>query len=51
MKLEEDTPRKSYRKPALREYGDLRRLTETDFAGGGMVDGGGYGMALAKTSG
>jgi len=46
------TPRKNpYRKPNLREYGDLRRLTETDVAGGGHPDGGSYGKTLTKTSG
>ena len=45
------TPKKRYRKPALREYGDLRRLTETQFFGGGGPDGAAYGMALLKTAG
>ena len=43
--------RKIYRKPRLREYGDLRRLTETDVAGGGVADGGMYGQQDTKTSG
>lgn len=51
MNPEKGTPKKRYRKPALREYGDLRRLTETDIAGGGHPDGGAYGMLLTKTSG
>jgi hypothetical protein len=48
---QEKHPKKSYRKPTLREYGDLRRLTETDLAGGGHPDGASYGMTLTKTSG
>jgi hypothetical protein len=52
MKQANATPqRKPYRKPELREYGDLRRLTETDIAGSGTLDGGSYGMTLLKTAG
>jgi len=43
--------RKQYRKPRLREYGDLRRLTETDIAAPGALDGGMYGQQDSKTSG
>jgi len=43
--------RKRYSKPELREYGDLRRLTETTIGGGGALDGGTYGMTLLKTAG
>ena len=45
------TQRKRYRKPRLREYGDLRRLTETDITGGGAPDGGMYGQQNTKTTG
>jgi hypothetical protein len=45
------TRSRPYRKPALREYGDLRRLTETDVVNRGRPDGGSYGKALTKTSG
>ena len=52
MNQADKTPqKKEYRKPELREYGDLRRLTETDVAGGGNPDGGSYGMTLQKTAG
>lgn len=43
--------KKPYQKPELREYGDLRRLTETDVAGTGALDGGSYGGTLIKTAG
>jgi hypothetical protein len=48
---EDGTRGNRYRKPVLREYGDLRRLTETDVAGTATPDGGSYGMMLTKTSG
>ncbi len=44
-------PRKRYRKPELREYGDLRRVTETVQAGMGAVDGAMFGKADFKTAG
>jgi len=43
--------KKQYRKPELREYGDLRRLTETDIAGTASLDGGSYGGTPLKTAG
>lgn len=43
--------RRQYRRPTLREYGDLRRLTETNAGGSGKQDGAMYGTANLKTSG
>ncbi len=49
MRKTEQT-RKPYAKPRLREYGDLRRLTENTFAAGAL-DGGFYGGIMLKTGG
>ena len=43
--------RKSYAKPRVREYGDLRRLTEQLTGTMGSEDGGSYGMQMLKTGG
>ena len=50
MRKTEQT-RKPYAKPRLREYGDLRRLTENTSFFTGALDGGFYGMAQLKTGG
>ena len=49
MRKTEQT-RKPYAKPRLREYGDLRRLTENTFANNAL-DGGFYGGTALKTGG
>ena len=43
------TPKKRYRKPELREYGDLRRITESDLNRRGMHDGAFIGMVQVKS--
>jgi len=48
---EQEPVKKRYQSPKLREYGDLRRITETSASGGQKPDGGSYGMTLTKTSG
>lgn len=46
-----DSRRRPYRKPVLREYGDLRRITEANASGGKKGDGSMYGSVALKTSG
>ena len=45
------TPKKSYRKPEFREYGDLRRITESTPGLKGMHDGAFIGMVQVKSAG
>lgn len=52
MKQQEPTPRKKkYRKPEVREYGDVRSLTENVIGGTGALDGGFYFGIPLKTAG
>ncbi len=44
-------PKKRYRKPELREYGDLRRVTEGILGAGGKHDGAFAGKIQLKTAG
>ncbi len=44
-------PKKRYRKPELREYGDLRRVTESAVGAMGKGDGAKVGMMKLKTAG
>jgi len=44
------TPRKRYRRPELREYGDLRRITESAVIRRGMHDGAFVGMTQLKSA-
>ncbi len=50
MRKTEQT-RKPYAKPRLREYGDLRQLTENASFTMGAPDGGFYGGVMLKTGG
>ena len=43
-------PKKRYRKPELREYGDLRRVTESILGAGGKHDGAFAGKVQLKTA-
>ena len=52
MKQQQLTPRKKpYRKPEVREYGDVRSLTENKIGGMGVLDGGFYFGQPLKTAG
>ena len=50
MSKSEQSP-KPYTKPHLREYGDVRLLSEQLTGTKGVVDGGFYGMQQLKTGG
>lgn len=51
MNPKDRSVKRPYRKPALRQYGDLRRMTETTPGGTGKLDGGGIGKFMSKTAG
>lgn len=48
---EAEATKRAYRKPELREYGDVRELTEDIVGGSGKHDGAFYGMQQLKTGG
>jgi len=51
MSPEDPGGKKPYRKPALREYGDLRRVTETVVGPKGKHDSAFLGRVQLKTAG
>ena len=50
MKRQEPTQKKPYRKPELREYGDVQALTENKLGSMGVLDGGTYASQSLKTA-
>lgn len=50
VKRQEPTQKKPYRKPELREYGDVQALTENKLGSMGVLDGGTYASQSLKTA-